>query len=146
MCSFCISGSVVLLMNSRFFQNLGRIWKQHTAACPALLFLKISTATLVQAHTSTYLNHIWNWSCVAVSGWIWTAKNNLQYWHKIYYPGHRPFTTNASYFNLIKCWQVYLARHRLRKWSNGRVEVSTDVWKVWGRRLFNHKHYNVQCC
>lgn len=92
------------------------------------------------------LNHIWNWSCVAVFGWIWTAKKNLQYWHKIYYPGHRPFTTNASYFNLIKCWQVYLARHRLRKWSNGRVGVSTDVWKVWGRRLFNHKHYNVQCC
>ena len=95
--------------------------------------------TQIQAHTHTIeLNRLWNWSCVSVFGWIWIAKENSEYWQKILYPGHTPFMTNASYFNLIRCWQVYLTWHSLRKWSNSSVGVNAGaVWRLWERRLFN---------
>lgn len=102
--------------------------------------------TQLQAHTRTNeLNHICQRSRVSASGWIGIARENSGYWHKIYSPGHTPFTTNASYFNLIRCWQVYLARRGLTKWSNSWVGVNAAaLWRIRGRSMFNHVHCNTR--
>lgn len=127
--------SVELSREREYFGEMVR----HTAACPSLLLLKNPNR-----HTHYCIEPYLEWKLCVSDWWIWTAKENSEYWHKIYCPGHTPFMTNASYFNLIKCWQVYLARHRLRKWSNGRVGVNSGAaWRIRGRRLLNHAQCNT---
>lgn len=105
MCSFFIRWTVAQLYCwwpldiSKTLEWFG-VMERHTAAHAA-----VSKNPTLQTDSSTQLfelHHIWSWSSVAVFGWIWTAKKSLQYWHKTYHPGHTPFTSNASYFNLIK--------------------------------------------
>lgn len=130
MYSFCVRWTVAQLYYwwpvniSKTLEWFG-VMERHRAAHTA-----VSINPTPQTDSGTQLLELhrsWSWSCVAVFGWIWTAKKNLQYWHRTLSSWSYTIYIKCFIFQFNQSWQVYLARHRLRKWINSRVGVNADV-------------------
>lgn len=130
MCSFCIRWTVAQLyywwpVNSSKTLEWFGVMERHTAAHAA-----VSKSLTPHTDLGTQLfelHHSWIeavWQCLVESELPRKTCNTdtrlLSSWSYT-------IDIKCFIFQFNQCWQVYLARHRLRKWINSRIGVNADV-------------------